>query len=149
MNDISELIGKFLSDPAAAKAAAELAGKLMQNGDGGSQGETEPKAASTATAETAPQDMLSAVLKDPEFMKKMPELLSTVAPMLNGALNGKAVTVTQAPASLPIPTRERSEQAKRSALLLALKPYLSPERAETVDHIIRLTELIELVSLIK
>ena len=29
--DISELINKFTSDPAAAKAAAELAGKLMQN----------------------------------------------------------------------------------------------------------------------
>ncbi len=146
--ELSDAISKFLSDPEAAKAAAELAGKMMQSANG------QQSANGTEAEKQPPQgdknggDILSAVLENPEFMQKMPQMLSALAPMLNGA--GTAQTVQATPQSQPqaLPFRD-SEQAKRSALLLALKPYLSPERAETVDYIIRLTGLIELFSLLK
>ena len=140
MNDISELLEKFLSDPAAAKAAAELAGKLMQgstNAQTSAPENTDPPPAAQKT-----EDMLSAVLTDPEFMQKMPQMLSALAPMLQNA-------TPKAQTALPhLPPSSASDQARRSALLLALKPYLTPERAETVDHIIRLTQLVELFSLL-
>ena len=135
--DISELINKFTSDPAAAKAAAELAGKLMQNAASTNQSTEAPSPAPSG-------DMLSSVLSDPKFVEKMPQMLSALAPMLQGAGESAAPT-------LPVPPTvpSTSDQAKRNALLLALKPYLSHERAEAVDHIIRLTGLIELFSLLK
>lgn len=146
--ELSDAISKFLSDPQAAKAAAELAGKMMQGASGqqianGTETEKQPP-----VGDKNGDDMLSAVLENPEFMQKMPQMLSALAPMLNGA---GTVQNAQAPQqSLPqAPPFCDSEQAKRSALLLALKPYLSPERAETVDYIIRLTGLIELFSLLK
>lgn len=135
--DISELINKFTSDPAAAKAAAELAGKLMQNAASTNQSTEAPSPASGG-------DMLSSVLSDPKFLEKMPQMLSAIAPMLQGTGDSTAPT-------LPVPPTapSTSDQAKRNALLLALKPYLSHERAEAVDHIIRLTGLIELFSMLK
>ncbi len=142
--DISELIEKFTSDPAAAKAAAELAAKLMQGA-----GNTAPPAEKAeAPASSAPQggDMLSSVLSDPAFLEKMPQMLSAIAPMLQ---NAGAQPQSALPAALPNAAVNTSDQAKRNALLLALKPYLSHERAEAVDHIIRLTGLIELFSLLK
>ena len=140
--DISELINKFTSDPAAAKAAAELAGKLLQGAESTAPTEKKPEASA------APQggDMLSSVLSDPAFLEKMPQMLSAIAPMLQ---NSGAQPQSALPATLPSAAVNPSEQAKRNALLLALKPYLSHERAEAVDHIIRLTGLIELFSLLK
>ena len=145
--ELSDAISKFLSDPEAEKAAAELAGKMMQSANG------QQSANGTEAEKQPPQgdknggDILSAVLDNPEFMQKMPQMLSALAPMLNGA--GTSQTAQATPQSLPQAPFRDSEQAKRSALLLALKPYLSPERAETVDYIIRLTGLIELFSLLK
>ena len=135
--DISELISKFTSDPAAAKAAAELAGKLMQNAASTNQSTEAPSPASGG-------DMLSSVLSDPAFLAKMPQMLSAIAPMLQNA-NAAAPALPAAPST----AASTSDQAKRNALLLALKPYLSHERAEAVDHIIRLTGLIELFSLLR
>ena len=136
--DISELINKFTSDPAAAKAAAELAGKLMQNAASTNQSTEAPSPASGG-------DMLSSVLSDPKFLEKMPQMLSAIAPMLQGTGDSTAPALPVPPPAAP----STSDQAKRNALLLALKPYLSHERAEAVDHIIRLTGLIELFSMLK
>lgn len=145
--DLSELIQKFTSDPAAAKAAAELAAKLMESAG---QNARPPEAAEAAQPAPEPSppagDMLSSVLSDPAFLAKMPQMLSAIAPMLQNVGTQPASAPTAALPSSPVNT---SEQAKRNALLLALKPYLSHERAEAVDHIIRLTGLIELFSLMK
>ena len=142
--ELSELIEKLTSAPAAANGAAELASKLMQ-----STGQGAPPQAENAPAQTpAPTqngDMLSSVLSDPAFLAKMPQMLSAIAPMLQ---NSSSQPTAAVPAALPAAVNT-SEQAKRNALLLALKPYLSHERAEAVDHIIRLTGLIELFSMLR
>ena len=171
--DMSDMLNKLLSDPSAMTAAAELVGKMMQNSEVQTNTPASPSAetpsenpasaaapanSSNAEAKTvAPQpDILSAMLNNPEFMQKIPQMMSAMAPMLQnlGAQNTPEPPKTAAQAlpvqALPgIQKKEKNEQEKRNALLLALKPYLSPERAEAVDQIIRLTELIALFSLFK
>jgi len=163
--DMAEMLNKLMSDPSAMAAAAEMAGKLLNN-----NAPTAAAAAPDNTYKAPPEslqtvqstarsqqsdntvaDMLSSALSDPSFMEKLPQLTSVMAPLLQSA-SGGAGTNDRPTSSPPPPIRykaEKSEQEKRNALLLALKPYLSPERAEAVDQIIRLTELITLFSLFK
>jgi hypothetical protein len=112
----------------------------------GSSAEASEKFEAPAPAVSPNGDMLSSVLSDPAFLAKMPQMLSAIAPMLQNASAQPTVAASTALSSAPI---NISEQAKRNALLLALKPYLSHERAEAVDHIIRLTGLIELFSMLR
>ena len=116
----------------------------MQSTGQGAQPQAENAPAQTP-APTQNGDMLSSVLSDPAFLAKMPQMLSAIAPMLQ---NSSSQPTAAVPAALPAAVNT-SEQAKRNALLLALKPYLSHERAEAVDHIIRLTGLIELFSMLR
>lgn len=44
----------------------------------------------------------------------------------------------------PPPPKKKPGAKERDQLLCALKPYLSPERCETLDEILRLAELFEL-----
>ncbi len=60
----------------------------------------------------------------PELMAKLPELVSTLAPVLHGGQSPKK------------PTHD-----KRTALLLALRPYLSENRCEAIDYITRIGKL--------
>ena len=62
----------------------------------------------------------------PELMEKLPRMLAAVKPMLS------------APES---PPRESSPEQKREALLLALKPFLSPERQRAVDTLLQVSHM--------
>ncbi|MGN1473572.1 MAG: hypothetical protein ACI4WZ_05810 [Eubacteriales bacterium] len=177
--DASGMLTKLLSDPAAAKTAADLLAEMMKNtsqpppgnSPGGSpetaeknaevphsspSGGEESQRTGAPPKEAPPSsDPFTAMLGNPEFLRKLPEMLSAVGPLLANLGASPAGTFSQpSQASPQLPEFaghsspfNRREQDRRKALLLALKPYLSPERAETVDQIIRLTELIELFSL--
>lgn len=60
---------------------------------------------------------------DPEIMKKLPEVMAVLSPMLQG--NGS----------------EKKSHDKKTALLNALRPYLSAGRCEAIDYITRLEKL--------
>ena len=80
------------------------------------------EAESTETGASAP-------VFSPEIMSKLPAILS--------ALGGSSA-FTGAHA-------KKGEEAKREALLRALKPYLSDSRAEAIDRILQLSRLGELL----
>ena len=124
--DLSEMMQKLLSDPAAVSAAKELASKLA--------GESAPQGAEAPKEEPKPADadmgnMLSSVLNNPEIMSKMPQMLSSLSAL-------------QSPA-------QKAPTDSRSALLCALKPYLSDGRAQNVDNIIKIIQIIDLFSTLK
>ena len=75
-------------------------------------------AANTETAENPDTPTESAASNAGLMVSKLPELL--------GMLSGKGVS---------------AKHNRRNELLCALKPYLSQDRSETIDRIIRLSEL--------
>lgn len=70
----------------------------------------------------------ASILSDPDVMAKLPEVISVLRPMMSG--NQK---------------EEKKEHARandrRTALLCALKPYLSPKRCEAIDYITKISKL--------
>ncbi len=74
------------------------------------------------------------LLSDPALLRALPVVLSLVSSL--GGSPQKAAALPAAP---------KSEGEKRAALLRAVKPYLSPERADAVEIVLKVTELIDLL----
>lgn len=92
---------------------------------------------------SAPQnDLFSSLLSSPELISKLPTIISTVKPLLEmlSASSGQS-----APKNQVVPTaaggNDRGGNAHRTALLCALKPYLSADRRQAIDYIIKLDRL--------
>ena len=87
-------------------------------------------------------DLLSALSSNPELLSKLPALLSAAKPVMelfSGAGVGKEQVPTQvAPIKKEI---SKGDGDRRAALLCAMKPYLSRERQATIDYVIKLSKL--------
>lgn len=86
---------------------------------------------------------LGAVLSDPELMAKLPQIMAMLRPMMaQGAAQAPATSGganTEIPSTVaPVAARQDDH---RSALLLALKPFLSDDRQRAVDAMLRLSKL--------
>lgn len=81
---------------------------------------------------------LGSVLSDPELMAKLPQVMAMLRPMLEGAAQ---VGGSTEPVAKPEATPKKSPPDDRSALLLALKPFLSEDRKNAVDAILRISAL--------
>ena len=98
--------------------------------------ESTPSSATPAIAHTptgnsgTSADGLAALLSNPALLESLPGILATVKPLL---------------ASMTPPPRPREAHKslpdRRDDLLLALKPFLSTERQQAVDMILRLAKL--------
>ncbi len=88
-----------------------------------------------ANSEGGMGDVLSGLLSNPEMLAKLPAMIETVKPMLQNL------------SSPPREDKERlpKEHDRRAALLLALKPYLSPHRCEAVDYIVKISGITKLL----
>lgn len=72
---------------------------------------------------------MAALLSDPAVLSALPTLMENLTPLLSGLGRGVGSS----------PRAERPHTADRhTALLCALKPYLSPQRRETAETVIRL-----------
>ena len=104
-------------------------------------------------------EMLKGVLSDPDAMKK----LMGAAEALMGGNGSQAPTETEASVSSSKPL-EREEETEgnphpkpecragnneRIALIAALRPYLSPERRQTADSLIKMLKMLKLADLNK
>ena len=109
------------------------------------------QAPTTQTASVQTGDLLSSLLSNPALLSKLPSLLSAAGPVLE-LLSGAS---KQAPAEpqATLPTASVTEKTpapkgredRRTALLCAMKPYLSPERQNAIDYIVKLSKLGELL----
>lgn len=83
-------------------------------------------------------DGLSALLSNPAIIEKLPQIMSMLKPML----------LTQTPQNT-LQQKPTSVSDERDKLLLSLKPFLSRERQEAVDAILRIAKLGAILQQIK
>ena len=79
-------------------------------------------------------------------MAKLPAVIAMLRPMLEGNAEATTKDLTEeraitAGADVTPPPVKPSQERCRKDLLLALKPFLSKERCEAVDMILRLSTL--------
>ena len=113
---------------------------------------------SSNPSNTGSRDILSSLLSNPELIAKLPTILSSIKPILDilGA-SGATSASTTAPAAATItesvsaPTADKEAPAvivkasdkanSRTALLCAMKPYLSRDRQNAIDYIVKIGKL--------
>ncbi len=111
----------LLSNPELLRRVSEILGNVPS-------AEAQPTNASPMPS--AAGDNLAAVLQDPAFLQKLPQMMELLRPMMGASPQGKPPV-----SAVPDTVKQRNE------LLRALKPFLSPSRAAAVDTIIRLSYL--------
>lgn len=130
-------------------------------------------------ADTSFDDMLKKITDNPELMTKisqianstdgqgltdkLPSVISAISDSIkNDGENANASEKTDTPpdkidtsdekpsASFALPVARLQEKiSKNSKLLIALKPYLSKERCDIVDSIIKMAQVADLMKLVK
>ena len=95
---------------------------------------SEPAPQSPPLAGISTGDGLAGLLNDPALLAKLPQILATVKPLLSwlSAPTSAAPHQEEAPKSIPV---------CRDNLLLALKPFLSPERQRAVDTLLQVSRM--------
>lgn len=79
-------------------------------------------------------------LPEEEFARML-QNVSAMAPLLKSFFPKDGPTALRESGGKEPPGGNRNHCARREALLLALKPYLSPARCEAVDYFIRLARV--------
>lgn len=125
--DLSSILGELLSNKELMDKIGEIAGNSKPQENTNTEGTTSPTSATPADSTNAPQTSIDSLLSNPDIMSKLPEVISVIKPLMSGK------------------AEEKSHPAfdKRLALLIALKPYLSPKRCEAIDYITKMSKLSE------
>ena len=123
-------------------------------------------------AENTLEEMLKKIIDNPDVMSKvssiaekskdkglestLPEIIEAIAPQVGKSVEEKAQKTDTSPAKsekssttlLFEPFNKFSEKiTKNSDLLLALKPYLSNERGDMIDNIVKMAQIADLMKL--
>lgn len=134
----SGMLNALLSNPELLKKIGSMVG-AMQNTSSPSQSadvtadsptvseSNEP----TAQVASATADGIASVLSDPAMLEKLPQIISVMKPLM-GSMSPPAQEAKDA---------KQSPELCRDNLLCALKPFLSPERRDAVDAILRISKL--------
>ncbi len=90
--------------------------------------------------------MLSKVMANPDAMAMLSSLLGNQMPKMKEEEKKDEEAVEKEAIALPVPlVKENATREKRRRLLLALKPFLSSERASAVDRILMITDALSLL----
>lgn len=111
LNGIDGIISRLMSDPGIMETVRSAVSEMKLTGEGGDA----PKKTDTAPQQGAP-DMQS---------------IAALASMLGGTGGGRGSK----------PPGGDSNRKKRCDLLNALKPYLNPHRRETIDYMLGIERL--------
>lgn len=122
--------------------------KSVTNSNAESQQKHQETEESSTQASASPTtDLLSAFLSNPDLISKLPTIISTVKPILDmlGAASSqknqtKAVPAASVSTEKP-PQISKAAEDRRAALLCAMKPYLSRDRQDAIDYIVKLSRL--------
>lgn len=139
----SEMLGKILSSQVSDASSGSPVTEEPKT-------ETKSSEPATATPQNPFGDMLSSILANPELLSKLPAMISAISPimeMFSQPTKEKETTAKQAAAKPAGAVREipKGDSDRRSALLCAMKPYLSTDRQNTIDYIIKLSRLGEIL----
>lgn len=83
-----------------------------------------------------PGGTLASLLGNPQIMAKLPDIMATLAPMLNRGSSG-----ADTKKGGDVRKDGKSKPDCMTPLLIALKPYMSPRRCEAIDFIVRLDKI--------
>lgn len=134
----------LLSDPATLAKLAGVISALQKNVSEASAPSPTPSAnVSPAGAELT--DGLSALLSNPALLEKLPQMIAVMKPLLSAT----AESSTAVPQQSTVPAMVHHPSVDRDNLLHALKPFLSSERRDAVDSILRISKLGEFLKQIK
>ena len=110
-------LSALLSNPDVMAALSGIAASLKNQ-----ISEPPRDAAEGAVPASAPQGQPPSDILSPDAMQRLPEIMAALSPMLSGG-------------------SEKKSHDKKTALLNALRPYLSAGRCEAIDYITRLEKL--------
>ena len=137
-------------------AQDELLSAVLKKLGAGTSGDIPPPSQSTANETNATSatggsgDILSSLLSSPELIAKLPAIISSIKPIIEmlGKSNpgtGETVSVSALPVqsdpARPVSAPHSRSQSSRTELLCALKPYLSEDRRNAIDYIVKLGRL--------
>ena len=129
-SSLNRLLDRLLTEAeaeAAPPASAPLSPSPPPTGDTAS-GDT----ASGGTDESPAPHPLGLLAQNPALLSAIPTLMENLSPLLAGLKTGVG--------SAPNATRPHSID-RHTALLCAIKPYLSPHRRDTVETVLRLCRI--------
>ena len=129
-SSLNRLLDRLLTEAeaeAAPPASAPLSPSPPPTGDTAS-GDT----ASGGTDESPAPHPLGLLAQNPALLSAIPTLMENLSPLLAGLKTGVG--------SAPNATRPHSID-RHTALLCALKPYLSPHRRDTAETVLRLCRI--------
>ncbi|MBE6699156.1 MAG: hypothetical protein E7584_02815 [Ruminococcaceae bacterium] len=135
--DSGALLGTLLSNPDLIRNISAMLGK---SGDGATE-EASPQPTNLPPLgnNEAVTDGISRVLSNPEMMAKLPDVMKMIAPMMQQTQSSQGASV---PASAtPSHGGGHDRRGCRNDLLIALKPFLSPERCRAIDMLLGLSRL--------
>ena len=120
-NMLNGLSGEQLQTAVQSILSDPAFGKLLREVQGG-EGEQTP--------------VIPAVT--PEMMAKLPQMMSALAPLVGSAKKADSDKKEEG-------RTNTADSEKRKKLLMALRPYLSDNRREAVDGILKMTEMTDLL----
>ena len=131
----TDALGAMLSDPAFIEKLKGVMSGLQGGQNIGASPAPTPSSTEVSSVSTSPLpvDGLAAVLSNPAMMEKLPAIIAALRPMMESA---GAATPTVAPVAAT-----HTAEHSRETLLVALKPFLSKERGDAIDTILRLSQL--------
>ena len=135
--DANALLGSLLSNPDLMRNISSMLGKSED-------GATEKAVAQPANATPignsgAMTEGISRVLSNPEMMAKLPDVMKMIAPMMQQT---QPVRVeSSSPSAAASQSEVKDRRGCRNDLLIALKPFLSPERCRAIDMLLGLSRL--------
>lgn len=153
-NNTSDLFSQLLSNPAALSGIASLLSsvqkgeadrtddpKAFHDGNTEVPGSSEPGA--TSADSSGMGDMLGMLLSNPQILGALPSVLSAISGM-SAASAPQGMPQSPFSSLLPTPAPPRVTD-RRSALLLALKPYMPKEKCDVIDTVVRIIEIMSLI----
>ena len=133
----------LLSDPSTI---AKLSGVLAALGEKAQPPQAQEVQAQEVQAMPAPStDLLATLLSNPAMLEKLPQILAVLKPLLAATPPQPQTAEESTPAAVVL----HNPVVDRDNLLCALKPFLSRERKEAVDSILRISKLGEFLKQMK
>ena len=132
-SSLNRLLDRLLTEAEAAPpASAPLSPSPPPTGDTASGDTASEDTASGGTDESPAPHPLGLLAQNPALLSAIPTLMENLSPLLAGLKTGVG--------SAPNATRPHSID-RHTALLCALKPYLSPHRRDTAETVLRLCRI--------
>ncbi|MBR2334844.1 MAG: hypothetical protein IKA62_01320 [Clostridia bacterium] len=145
------------SDTGSADVLGDILGKILgsqiQGGNPTASQKEQPEQASTENIGAGVSgDIFSSLLSNPDLLMKLPSIISAAKPIIEmmsqpkQQASSETATVSAGSVLKPSQPSQPSHHAShltdnRTALLCAMKPYLSDDRRRVIDYIVKLGRL--------